>query len=110
MPVRSARLAARNSGIGAIVVAYTCPPGVTALVKDIRISALNGAVVRASVLLLSGAQNTSVIDRPLANLEVFSIQGFMVLEPGDRIQTFAGGGGQDFQIWVSGAELQGLAP
>lgn len=108
MPVRSARLAFASSGIGGVVIVYTCPAGKTALIKDVRISALNGAVTRASVFADSGPRRVAIIDEALANLGVLSRQGFMVLEPGDTLGCFATG--SDFHIWASGAELEGLAP
>lgn len=108
MTVRSARLGFGGSGTGVVTTLYTVPAGRTALIKDVRVSALGGAATRAAVFADSGASRVGFIDQPLANLGVASAVGFMVLEPGDTVGCFATGNA--VTVWVSGAELDGLAP
>ena len=87
---------------------YTCPAGKTAIIKDIRVSALNGAVSRVAVFVDSGSERTGILDQALSNLETIQRQGFMVLEPGDELVCLGSGNGA--QVWASGAELLGVAP
>lgn len=109
MAVRSARLGTGNSNpSGSDKTIYTCPSGVTALVKDIRVNYASGTVSRGYIRLQSGGDSVIVIDRAFAAGDTASVQGFMVLEPGDQVLIFASGGA--LQVWVSGAELAGLAP
>ena len=109
MPVRTARLAAGIAAAGGGEhIAYTCPPGRTAIVKDVRVASPAGANSRAVVFLLSGPARPAIYDQPLGLNQTAVVSGFIVLEPGDQLRLFP----FDFELqyWISGAELEGLAP
>lgn len=108
MPVRTKRLGARDtSPENVIVVVYTCPAGETAIIKDIRIDVKSGSPSRVVALLTSGPLDVSLIDKPMGPNDVASTQGFVVLQPGDQLRALSVGG--VCRVWVSGAELEGLA-
>jgi len=108
MPVRSARLGVGNTDPANVEhVLVSCPPGRTLLVKDIRLEC-NGAVPFGGLFLVSGARRVSVFFGSFTTSEIRSSTGFIVLEPGDEIRIFADAGRLSF--WVSGAELEGVAP
>lgn len=109
MSVHSARLAEGTSApASATHTIYTCPSGKTALLKDIRIDPGASTPTRAAVQASWSGGWVSIHDGPLPALGVRSIQGFIVLEPGDQIRLYSEGG--TFQCILSGAELEGLAP
>jgi hypothetical protein len=110
MTVRTARLAVGTSGAaGASNTIYTCPPGVTTIVKDIR---LNGRADPSSTYIIfvaSGPLLTYLGSGTLNINATVSIPGFVVLEPSDRIGINSGiAAGIGF--WISGSELAGIAP
>lgn len=107
MTTRTSRLAVGISTTGAVVTVYTCPAGKTAIVKDIRLYA-GASVSRAVVALGSGVRLPSVLDEAITGPGVAQKQGFMVLEPGDTIRVYSQG--NTFEFWISGSELQGVAP
>jgi len=107
--VRSAEL---GSGVAAAGtgehIAYTCPAGKTAIVKEVRVSPTSGSSVsRCLVFIGSGTLHVSLIDRQLAALTAVREECWSVLEPGDQVRVYAEGA--DFSYWVSGAELDGVA-
>lgn len=108
MPVRSARLAAGTSTNLSEKVAYTCPAGKTAILKDVRIHSPVDGLSQASVFMVSGPSAVTLIVGSIPALGQKSEQGFIVLEPGDQLRVFSNGG--TFNYWLSGAELDGLAP
>lgn len=107
MPVRSKRLAAVTAAAGVGVTVYTAPPGETAIVKDIRLWSAFGPLSRVILSLASGPDAYAIVDRAFTNLETVERQGFMVLNPGDRLEVLSLGGA--LRVWVSGAELEGVA-
>lgn len=109
MPVRTAVLAhGVLSALNTFVVVYTCPGGRTAIAKDLRVS--NNAVEATRVILavLSGAEQTRVINTQVADGGTATGQGFIVLEPGDQLTLFTGTNAVRYH--VSGSELDGVAP
>jgi hypothetical protein len=108
VPVRTARLALADSGTGVVKTIYTVPGGKTAIVKDVRINSASGPATRCVILGQSGATSVAIFDRALEADQTASVQGFMVLEPGDRIAVFAEGA--SVSVWASGSELEGVAP
>lgn len=109
MTVRTARLADGDSAPAATAhVIYTCPTGKTAIVKDLRLDTGSSSPTRAAVQFSRGSDWISVIDGPRGALATPSVEGFIVLEPGDQIRLYSEGG--TFAVIVSGAELQGIAP
>lgn len=107
MTVRTLRLAVGNSGTGSEVTIYTCPSGKTAIIKDVRCSVPAGSNTRAVVAIRSGASQVAFFDVALG-VSAIDRQGFVVLEPGDQVRLFATGAA--FIAWLSGAELDGVAP
>jgi hypothetical protein len=107
MTVRTAVLAVGVSGNGVFATVYTCPPGRTAILKDIRLTATGASTTRAIVACNSGPHGTYLIDQPLpAN---HGVQGaFIVLEPGDTVSALHVGG--PFNVRLHGSELDGVAP
>lgn len=108
MAVRSARLFAGSTGVvGVTTTLYTCPAGITALLKDLRVDSPVGGTTRVIVWLESGGAQVALVDEPLGDTEVIAVQGFMVLEPGDQLRALATGASA--RVWASGAELVGVA-
>lgn len=111
MAVRSARLAGGYSGAANVTTAiYTCPAGVTAILKDIRLATTSGAASSVILAMTSGALFSNIyVDNLAGGGATHSLQPWIVLEPGDQLVLNTGvGGGVSF--WVSGAELDGVAP
>lgn len=111
MAVRTARLSEGQTGPANVtVVAYTCPAGKTAIVKDIAVSTAGGSAVQTIIALTSGPRFCNIANLSLAaNGFPFAISRFIVLEPGDQLVINAS---QTNGIvwWLSGSELDGVAP
>ena len=107
MPVRSKRLGVSNNPGGVEQVVYTCPQDETAIIKDVRIAAETAVERCVVVLQSSGGVRVPVLDGPLPAVAVRSSTGFICLKPGDSLRFYAQGAAA--VIWVSGAELEGLA-
>lgn len=110
MPVRTARLAVGTSGAGGVsTTIYTAPAGKTVIVKDIR---LNGRADPSSSYIVFAGSGPLISYLGAGTLNInatVSLQGFVVLEPGDRLGMNSGiSNGIGF--WISGAELDGVAP
>lgn len=110
MAVRTARLAVDTSNVGSQKTIYTCPSGKTAILKDVRVYADGGAATRVILYLIrsGGAPYSALMDQDVGNQDTVAWQGFIVLEPGDHI-TFQSTGNAA-RAWLSGAELDGVAP
>lgn len=109
MTVRTARLFAATSNPSATTnTVYTCPAGRTTILKDLRVVTSAGTPTSGIVMLTSGGVDVSIIKRAWGANDVEERQGFMVLEPGDRIRVFAATG--ELKLWGSGSELDGVAP
>lgn len=109
MAVRSARLAAASSSpANAEHTIYTCPSGKTALVKDLSLYSGAGCSVAAIFVERSGPVRVSVTTGSLGADATRRLSTFVVLEPGDTIGVYSESG--TFTVWVSGAELDGVAP
>lgn len=110
MAVRTARLSEGQTGTaGVTVVAYTCPAGKTAILKDIRLSTVGGAAVSTIVALTSGPRFCNIILQSIPSGSVESRQPYIVLEPGDQVVINANQTG-GIVWWFSGSELDGVAP
>lgn len=108
MAVRSNRFFAGNTlPVSVVHDVYTCPAGKTAILKDIRVCSNGSAVTRCVVIVLSGGAAISLVDSAVAALQTIAVQGFIVLEPGDKMQVYSEGAGA--RVWLSGAELDGVA-
>lgn len=110
MPVRSARLAVGLSGAGASQkTVYTCPAGRTAVLKDVRLVGRSDPAQPVTLYMVSGPTLVYLVRASLAANQTAAAQGFVVLEPGDQLNI-------DTPVtdhaayWVSGAELDGVAP
>lgn len=111
MAVRTARLAAGNAGAsGAVKVIYVCPSGRTAIVKDIRLHNSTGGPIAAVLGLKSGAEFVPVLNTGSLDAGPRSFPDcWLALEPGDSIELVSGAAG-GIQYWLSGTELEGVAP
>lgn len=111
MTVRTARLAEGQTGLaGVTITAYTCPSGKTAIIKDIRLSTTGGAAVNTILALTSGARFCNVLVESLPGSGATrSLQPYLVLEPGDQLVINASQP-NGIIYWLSGAELDGVAP
>lgn len=110
MAVRTATLAkARPSAAGTFVSIYTCPAGRTAIVKDVRACFLSATSASAFLEVLSGGVEYNVGTWTGVFPTIVGGAVWIVLEPGDSLrvwQTLANG----VSWWISGAELNGVAP
>lgn len=108
MAVRSARLFAGSTGpLSTPTTLLTVPAGHTYLLKDLRVDSPAGGTTRVIVWVASGAAEVSLIDGGLGDRETIVVQGFIVLEPGDRLRALADGASA--RVWASGADLVGVA-
>lgn len=111
MPVRTARLAVGASGAADTVKQiYTCPAGRTAIIKDVRLASVVTGGQQTAMSLNSGPTFVTVLNGSVPQ-NAFSITPtpYWVLEPGDHLDILtptAGG----VHYWVSGVELDGVAP
>jgi hypothetical protein len=106
--VRSARLALVSVPIGVVTTIYTVPAGRTTILKDVRLNSASGPASRAVVLGNSGAVNVALVDISMVADQTHQVQGFMVLEPGDKVNAFCTD--HPVTMWLSGSELDGVAP
>lgn len=67
-----------------------------------------GTPTSGILMVTSGGVDVPVIKRAWGANDVEERQGFIVLEPGDRIRVFAATG--ELKLWGSGSELDGVAP
>jgi hypothetical protein len=88
---------------------YTCPAGVTAVVKSMTF-VNNAGAAQTIVLGINGTANANRIYRTqLAANDGLVLSGlFIVLQPGQSVHAFSGNG--SLTCGGSGAELQGVAP
>lgn len=93
---------------GADVLVFTCPAGVTTLVKDIRVSAPVGNVTGIFVYIASGAANVTVLGGTLNAGLAKSEMPWLALEPGDQLRI--GVTGSSLAYFISGSLLDGVAP
>lgn len=113
MTVRTARLAAGNSGAAAAqLTMYTCPAGRTAIIKDLRFAKnLTSGPEYLFVTLRTGAVTVGLFNLVVGDGQtvVAFAQPWVVLEPGDFIRIFSNTAGA-WGYWLSGTELEGVAP
>lgn len=108
MAVRSSRLARGATTAGSTAFVYTCPPGKTAIVKDVVLWGFVGGVTRFALYMTSGPTQVALVDQAIAGFQTARFGGlFAVLEPGDQLSVFSQGAVAQF--WISGAELEGVA-
>lgn len=109
MTVRSTRLWAPTAVGAANVTLYTCPSGVTALLKHLTVvnNTASGGWVR---LRLNGtSQDQNIHDGTVGSTTGTHYVGlFIVLEPGDVLRAIASATG--FIVTGYGSELAGVAP
>lgn len=116
MAVRSKQLAARRAGLANNnVVIYTCPSGVTALVKDINIYNRSGAIqdLRVGVDPVGAVTaNITYEDQAFPIKGTWHFMPWWVLLPGDSLFVRIDGAAATDGLFclVSGSELQGIAP
>jgi len=109
--VRTARLAVGQTGTGDTThTCYTCPAGKTAIVKTVHTSNPTGTGTSAILAAQSGAAFVNLFVGVIASGAVRSLTDpYLVLEPGDSfvINSSITGG---VVYWLSGVELDGVAP
>lgn len=89
---------------------YTCPAGRTAILKDIRLSSRVSTDEVCVLSAISGPEAVNFFNGTLpGNGKTLSVQGFVVLEPGDKLSVFSNVAAA-LNYWVSGSELEGVAP
>lgn len=109
MAVRTTHLAVATSNPGATTnVIYTCPAGVTAILKWIQVSTSAGSPGQGIFAVRSGGITVRLLDRPWGSAEILSLATWIVLEPGDQLTVFVSSG--ELKFWFSGTELAGVAP
>ena len=109
MPTRSTKLAALTEAAGGVTDAFTVPPGYTYLVKEVLVVANGGAPTTVLVrgLDAGGIAGYLIHGKALAINENVEWDGWMALNPGDKLQVQSVGGLSSF--WVSGTKLPGIA-
>lgn len=111
MTVRTARLASGSTGTANVTVtAYTCPAGKTAIVKTAYIANVSGTAMSTIAAVASGAATVNLRVSSLAANDVMSLDSlYLVMEPGDEFVINANQT-NGAKYWLSGVELQGIAP
>jgi hypothetical protein len=109
--VRTTRLArGATTGADVDITVYTAPADTTVILKDYRVATPAGnTVARAIVWVESGPAIVPVLDGALAAFDTKGGTPWVVLLPGDElhVQSTVHPG---FHYWLSGAELDGVAP
>ena len=109
MAVHTKRLARGSAGVAGVgVVAYTCPAGMTAIVKDIRLGSTAAGASTYLVGLTSGPTTVRALSGTVPNGDVVGLQPYLVLAPGDAL-FIVPGVTNGINYWVSGSELLGVA-
>lgn len=108
MTVRSAVLARIHVASAGIIVAYTCPAGVTTLLKNIQWEQSGGHTGTIDIWLQDAANTVfpSLINTNIASNSYGSIQTWIALGPNDTIRLLAP---LTTDIWISGTKLDGVA-
>jgi hypothetical protein len=112
VPVRTQRLAVGNSAAtGVTQTVYVCPAGRTAIVKDIRLNWMQGGDLANSLVAIGSGPTFLFLFKGTVTAGGVAVlqRDFVVLEPGDRIDVRSDTAGT-ICWWVSGTELDGLAP
>lgn len=87
---------------------FTCPPGRTALAKDIALRNRSASSAVLSLFIDDGSTLVMVMRRVTASQELVESPGrFLVLEPGDRLTVVASTSSTEYSLSVSGALLLG---
>lgn len=112
MSVHTARLAkGANGGAGVLGVIYTSPPGITTIVKDVRLATLQAGASFANLAVGGPEPGTiNIFNAELpAGGSTHSLQPYIVLAPGDRL-FLSGSVTAGVGYWISGTRLEGVAP
>ena len=109
MPVRTKRLARGNIGpANSPATVYTCPPGETTIVKDVRVWLFGSVTARAQVFVTSGPASIRIVDVQLQPKSAVGAITWVVLGPGDTIHVQCDVA-DTLVFYVSGTELEGVA-
>lgn len=109
MPVRTKLLGEglQTTG-GQFTIAYTCPPGETTILKEVRVFPTGPAVTRLVVSLRSGPRDVFIMDVTAPAKGDARLECWSVLQPGDTIGVFSDqNSGAHYRL--SGTELEGVA-
>lgn len=94
--------------VNAWVEVYEVPAGATAIVKEIAHYALTAVPVQLRVQ--RGADTRVVGSGSNAANTVLVVGRWLVLEAGDVLEAARTGGTNPADLWVSGTQLDGVAP
>lgn len=100
--VYSRQLAIGSLAEGDDILVYTCPPGVTAIVRDIELTPVTAPPSFAAIDVSSSTANVFSVFGGAAYSSL-QWQGRVVLKPGDTINAYAGQG--SWMYIISGYEL-----
>lgn len=89
------------------VLLYTVPAGFTAIVKDIAVSSTAAATVHLRVT--RAGNSWKVASGVVAANQTAAQSRFLVLEEGDALEASRASGTASTDVWVSGAQLEGVA-
>ena len=108
MAVRSKELGSVALTSGSLTAIYTVPAGKTAIIKEWVAYA---AGTMTALLKVTRGGTTLTVGRGSITSTVPYIdkERFLVLEPGDVLSAQRSGGTDTVDVWVSGAELDGVA-
>jgi len=109
MAVRTARLFGPITTTASPQTLYTCPSGVTAIIKNISVASDSASSITCDVFI-NGSAWANYIFRQVVPTKVAVVVNnlFLVLEPGDTLQVKSSA---SFATWSGhGTELQGVAP
>lgn len=109
MPVRSAPLARATLLTTASTVLATVPTGETWLVKavDVYYPGATAATLLLWVRNIAADVTQVIVNRSFPSGDVFHLELWLALTPGDQISAQAGAAGH--RVWVSGTRLIGVA-
>lgn len=111
MPTRSAALfqGAIFAGAGATDLVQV-PAGETWIVKGVEVSltGLSNSTVQVGARKDDNSSSVRFVQQTVTSPFVAHYSGWVVLEPGDWL--WASTSATDADVWIAGAELQGVAP
>lgn len=108
MSVRTKVLAAANLA-PVVAILYTCPAGRTAIVKGVVVQKAAAGAVTATLSMLRAGNATTVLITPLGiGPAAPNFAVYWAMAPGDQLRGVVDGGAAG--VWVTGVELEGVAP
>lgn len=108
MAVRSLQLGAVKA-TNVLTAVYTCPAGRTAIIKEVTAGKGSTGSATLTMTILRGAVAYYLLTNTFSNLggQAARFETWTVLEPGDIVRAVTDG--PTIDVWMSGAELIGVA-